>query len=55
MKKSTQLTAVDIGTSKITCVIATVGEEDNSLRVVGVASVPSKGIRKSQVVDIEDT
>jgi len=54
MKKPLQLSAIDIGTSKITCVIATVGEEDHAIRVVGVASVPSKGIRKSQVVDIED-
>lgn len=55
MKKSLQSSAVDIGSSKITCVIATRGEEDSALRVVGVASVPSKGIRKSQVVDIEET
>ncbi len=55
MKKSTQITAVDIGSSKITCVIATRSVEESALRVVGVASVPSKGIRKSQIVDIEDT
>lgn len=54
MKKITQFSAIDIGSSKITTVIATRGEEDSRLRVVGVASVPSKGIRKSQVVDIED-
>lgn len=54
MKKLTQISTIDIGTSKITCVIATRGEEDPALRVIGVASVPSKGIRKSQVVDIED-
>lgn len=54
MKKITQFAAIDIGTSKITTVIATRGEEDSTLRVVGVASVLSKGIRKSQVVDIED-
>jgi cell division protein FtsA len=55
MKNITQISVVDLGSSKITCVIATRGEEDSSLRVVGVASVPSKGIRKSQIVDIEDT
>jgi cell division protein FtsA len=54
MKKINQFSAIDIGSSKITTIIATQGEEDTSLRVVGVASVPSKGIRKSQVVDIED-
>lgn len=55
MKKITQISVVDLGSSKITCVIATKGEDDSSLRVVGVASVPSRGIRKSQIVDIEDT
>lgn len=54
MKKPLQSSVIDIGSSKITTVIATVGEEDRSPRVVGVASVKSKGIRKSQVVDIED-
>ena len=54
MKKPLQFSAVDIGTSKITTVIATRGEEESTLRVVGVASVPSKGIKKSQVVDIEE-
>lgn len=54
MKKTTQISVVDLGSSKITCVIATRGEDDSALRVVGVASVPSRGIRKSQIVDIED-
>ena len=49
-----QFSAVDVGTSKVTTVIATRGEDDSTLRVVGVASVPSKGIKKSQVVDIEE-
>lgn len=55
MKKITQISVVDLGSSKITCVIATKGEDDATLRVVGVSSVASKGIRKSQIVDIEDT
>lgn len=54
MKKTSQVSVVDLGSSKITCVIATKGEEDTPLRIVGVSSVPSRGIRKSQIVDIED-
>ena len=54
MKKITQISVVDLGSSKITCVIATRSDEDSSLRVVGVASVASRGVRKSQIVDIED-
>lgn len=54
MKKTNQFSVVDLGSSKISCVIAVKGEDDSSLRVVGVASVGSRGIRKSQIVDIED-
>jgi cell division protein FtsA len=54
MKKITQFSVVDLGSSKITCVIATKSDEDSSLRVVGVASVASRGVRKRQIVDIED-
>lgn len=49
------VSGIDIGTSKITTVIATVSEEDESVKVIGVASTPSKGLRKSQVVDIEES
>lgn len=55
MKKSAVYCGVDIGSAKVTCVIATRGEDDSSLRVVGVASVASRGVRKSQIVDIEET
>jgi len=54
MKKTSQISVVDLGSSKISCVIAIRGEEDSFLRVVGVSSVPSHGIRKSQIVDIDD-
>ncbi len=54
MKNISQISVVDLGSSKITCVIATRGQDDTVLRVVGVSSVTSKGIRKSQIVDIED-
>lgn len=54
MKKPTTYSAIDIGTSKVTTVIATLGDEEKALRIVGVSSVVSKGLRKSQIVDIED-
>jgi len=54
MKNISQISVVDLGSSKVTCVIATRGDDDSALRVVGVASVESKGIRKSQIVDIDD-
>jgi cell division protein FtsA len=45
---------IDIGTCKISVVIVSEDEETHSLRVVGVATQESRGIRKSQVVDIEE-
>lgn len=53
MAKSKIITAIDIGTDKICTLIATVGA-NREIRVVGVASVASKGLRKSQIVDLED-
>ena len=55
MTKAKVYCGIDVGSSKVTCLIATKSDLDSSLRVVGVASVPSKGVRKSQIVDIEET
>lgn len=55
MTKAKVYCGLDVGSSKVTCLIATKSDLDSSLRVVGVASVPSKGVRKSQIVDIEET
>ncbi len=54
MSRPQLITGIDIGSSKITTIIVAPSEDQNRLNVVGVASSPSKGIRKSQVVDIED-
>ena len=45
------ITGVDIGTSKIVSVIAKV---DDSVNVLGVSEVPSSGIKKGQIVNIEE-
>lgn len=44
---------IDIGTTKITTIIASLAEE-GLVNVMGVASVISRGIRKGQIVDIEE-
>src|SRR5579864_6586143 len=44
---------IDIGTSKIVTIIAKVDEED-TVHVLGVSESKSTGIRKGQIVDIED-
>lgn len=54
MTKNSTIAAIDIGSSKIATLIVSISPTDGKMSAVGVASVPSKGIRKSQVVDIEE-
>lgn len=54
MNKNTIVATIDIGSSKIATLIASVSPTDNKYSAVGVSSVPSKGIKKSQVVNIEE-
>jgi len=54
MAKGKIFAGIDVGTCKVTTIITSQDEETRKLRVVGVATVASKGIRKSQVVDIDD-
>ena len=53
MARDRILSAIDIGSSKIVTLIAAM-TEDNEARIIGVSSVPSRGLRKSQVVNIEE-
>lgn len=54
MTKTQLVTAIDIGTTKVTTVIANLNQEEEKINVIGVASCPSKGLRKSQIVDIDE-
>lgn len=54
MPKTQLISAVDIGTTKITTVIASVSPETGKVNVIGVANEPAKGLRKSQIVDIDE-
>ena len=53
MPKDKVVVGIDIGSTKITTVIANV-EDSETINVIGVATVVSKGLRKGQVVDIEE-
>jgi len=53
MARDNVVSSIDIGTSKITTLIATPAE-DGSANIIGVSTVPSKGLRKGQVVNIEE-
>lgn len=54
MRRGRIVAAIDIGTSKITTIIASASEEMKKVNVIGVASVKSRGLRKSQIVDLEE-
>lgn len=58
MNKSRLIAAVDIGSSKVTTLIAQVVTEeitqDSFANIVGVATLPSGGVKKGQIVDIEE-
>lgn len=53
MAKDKVICAVDIGSSKSATLIATLGD-DEKINLIGVSAVDSKGVKKGQVVDIED-
>lgn len=53
MARSRVITAIDLGTDKCTTLIATLDNETDQLHVKGVSAVPSRGVRKSQIIDLE--
>lgn len=53
MAKERTIVGIDVGSSKIATLIATSSRE-GPLTVIGVSTVPSRGIRKGQIVDIEE-
>jgi len=52
MAHSKIITGIDVGTDKCVTLIAAVNE-DRSLQVMGVSTVSSRGMRKSQIIDLE--
>jgi cell division protein FtsA len=54
MTKSRLISAIDIGSDKIATLVAQVTEED-TIHVIGVSSNRSKGVRKGQIVNIEES
>lgn len=53
MSNGTVITAIDLGTDKCTTLIAKVSPETKQLKVVGVSAVPSRGMKRSQIIDLE--
>lgn len=53
MPKDKVVVGIDIGSTKVTTIIATL-LEDSIPNVIGVSSTPARGLRKGQVVDIDE-
>jgi cell division protein FtsA len=53
MARDQVLCAIDIGSSKVVTLIASM-TEDGSARIIGVSTAPSRGLRKSHIVNIEE-
>lgn len=53
MPQNRIITGIDVGTDKCVTLIASHDLETNKLRVMGVAAVPSRGMKKSQIIDLE--
>jgi len=51
MAKSDIIVGVEVGTSKVCAVVAETGRE-GSLRILGIGSAPSRGVRKGEIVDL---
>lgn len=49
------IVALDIGTSKVVCLVGQVNPGEQTLEIVGVGSRPCKGLRKGVVVNIDQT
>ena len=54
MARNRVIAAIDIGSSKICTVITTVSDDDDQPQVAGATVKDSRGMRKSQVIDIEE-
>lgn len=54
MAKSKVLAGIDIGSSKIVSLIAQYDELEDKISVSGVGTVASRGVRKGQIVDIDE-
>lgn len=53
MNRTQSITAIDVGSSKIVTLIGQVSPTSQRINVVGASSVESSGVRKGQIVDIE--
>jgi len=54
MARTKLISGVDIGSSKIATIIASLDDGEENIRVLGSSSINSRGVRKGQVVNIDE-
>lgn len=54
VKKHTIVSGLDVGTSKVCCIVGEIGNDGN-LEIIGKGVTPSSGMKKGVVVDIAET
>ena len=54
MSRLQPLVCIDVGSSKIATLIVAPNQGADTVHVIGAATVESRGIKKSQIVDIEE-
>lgn len=55
MSKLRLIAGLDIGSSKIRTVVGTIDEKTQMPNIIGVGIAPSMGLRKGQIIDVEET
>jgi len=55
MAKEQLIASLDVGNSKIRTLIGVIEEGKNTPSIIGVGVAPSMGLRKGQVIDVEET
>lgn len=55
MSQTRIVTALDIGTTKIAAIVAEVDDDSDTPQMIGLGVVPSEGLRRGVVVDLEKT
>lgn len=53
MSRNATITAIDLGTDKCVTLIGSLAEPATALQVVGVSAVPSRGLRRGTIINLE--
>lgn len=53
MPRTATITAIDLGTDKCATLIASVQEPNQQMQVVGVSAVPSRGLKRGTIINLE--